>query len=354
MKKLHYLVAMSIVTLTLAGCSNEEVISSPEAIPQAISFKGMANKTSRTDVTSTNITRFRVFGCNTDAGALTNHVITFNDVTVTRAEGATSWTYSPVQYWAPNKDYYFVALSTNSESPVWTYDPSTGTDHTEVLNVAGFKGYGTVNMDITKEGINAGRDLVYSYNARTTGPAINDASSVDFTFQHMLSRVAFTFVNGFPAGSKYDISISNITVGGLVPTGSCKLGTGVLNWVNTSETNRVSINVPVQSNNLLEPGQTVNTTPSNKFIIPCNQTLSISFNVTVKIDNQNYSTRTLQGNIAATDFQPGQSYMFTATVTADNIVEGGAQPIEFTASVSDWPVDNKGEINITNPSTTGE
>ena len=119
-----------------------------------------------------------MFGCVTDNNAATNHSVIFNSEIVTREDlSSNNWSYTNTQYWAPNKDYYFVAISTNNMEPKWTFTvPDT---HDATLKVGEtFKGYGTVEMNIAEE--NADRDLVYAYASRATNAEITDASQVNF------------------------------------------------------------------------------------------------------------------------------------------------------------------------------
>lgn len=243
MKRIHYLAAIGLSAMIVSSCTNDEVMSTVSE-PNVIGFKAMANKSSRADgsVSTQNIDRFRVFGCVTDNNAATNHSVIFNSEIVTREDlSSNNWSYTNTQYWAPNKDYYFVAISTNNMEPKWTFTvPDT---HDATLKVGEtFKGYGTVEMNIAEE--NADRDLVYAYASRATNAEMTDASQVHLTFNHMLSRIVVNFKNDMTT-SGYTMSISNIKIGGLTAAGSVDLGVApsALAWKPANEDPGTTVSV---------------------------------------------------------------------------------------------------------------
>ena len=352
MNKFHYFAALATSVLMLAGCSTDEVLSSAEKT-QAIGFDAMANKPSRSEVTTANIERFRVFGCATNNNdPTTGHVIVFNNTTVAKDitnpdQTNTVWDYLGTQYWAPNKDYYFIALSTNVGNPQWSFTLPT-THDTELKADDSFKGYGTVVLNMNDNN-RADNDLVYAYATRVIDADISNSSVVYFSFNHMLSRIGLTFTNTITT-SGYSLSISNVYINGIANKGTVTLGSEPkdLQW-----TKEGSINVPVgipNNNNLTQLSPSTKST-EYKYIIPGNQELTISFDVEVKLNNVTYSTRTMSGTIAAKDYLPGHSYMLTAKIDQSNVAPGGAKPIEFTVTaVAGWGDDENGDINFPEPS----
>lgn len=340
MNKFHYLAAVALSAMTLASCSNDEVVSSLQN-SKAISFDAMANKTGRSEVMTNNITRFRVYGCVTDNKSTDNHTVIFNNITVERpSTSSLDWSYTNQQYWAPNKDYYFVALSTNVMDPKWKFTaPET---HDGALAVGEtFKGYGSVSMNVAE--VNAENDLVYAYASRATDAEITDATKVKFSFNHMLSRLGLKFTNAIESNG-YTIHIRDISIGGVASTGTVTLGVDPANLAWTmGETTSITATVP--DNNIID--KTQSTTSASKFIIPGNQAMTISFNVDIMLNGTAYSSRSMTGKIAAQDYKPGCSYMLNANISMDNIIPGGAKPIEFEViAVNGWGDDNDGEITI--------
>ncbi len=345
MKRIHYLAAIGLSAMIVSSCTNDEVMSTVSE-PNVIGFKAMANKSSRADgsVSTQNIDRFRVFGCVTDNNAATNHSVIFNSEIVTREDlSSNNWSYTNTQYWAPNKDYYFVAISTNNMEPKWTFTvPDT---HDATLKVGEtFKGYGTVEMNIAEE--NADRDLVYAYASRATNAEMTDASQVHLTFNHMLSRIVVNFKNDMTT-SGYTMSISNIKIGGLTAAGSVDLGVApsALAWKPANEDPGTTVSVSIPDGNGIAIAQALSS--DSKFIIPGSQELEISFDVDVKLNGAAYSKRSMSGKIAEATYAPGCSYKLNASISAENIVPGGAKPIEFIVdAVNTWGDDTDSDVDF--------
>ncbi|MBO4943491.1 MAG: fimbrillin family protein [Muribaculaceae bacterium] len=339
MKHLHYFIALAMGATMLGSCSNDNIVDAP-AEPNVIGFKAMANKTSRAEVTTANIDRFRVFGCVSDAATGANHTTIFENTTVELKDG--KWSYQPTQYWAPDKDYFFVALSSNVKNPAWTFKaPDT---HDNALDVNAFKGYGTVTMDILDQQGNGDRDLVYATATRRTDETISDATVVSLTFKHLLSRVAVQFTNGITS-SAYSLVISNVSINGLYLKGSLELGVENMVWTTEGEAETEITTVVPDNNKLTAELPSTKSDPS--FIIPAIQQLSITFDVQVKLNGVNYSKRTLTGTVPSQAFEIGHSYLFTATITTDNISDEGAKPIEFDVTkVEGWGTDTPGSVEF--------
>lgn len=341
MKHLHYLAAIALGVTVLSSCSNDEVVSAP-AEPNVIGFKAMANKTSRADaeVTTANIDRFRVFGCVTNQDG-SGHIMNFGGAdgkgtVVEKTDG--KWSYNPVQYWTKEKNYFFVALSTNNAQPNWTF--TAPTEHSTALDVNNFYGYGTVTMPIGTG--NGERDLVMATASRytdvnTNGDIVN-TSAVNLTFKHLLSRVGITFTNNITS-TNYSIAIANVKIGGLYAEGTLDLQEN-LAWAVTGEAT-ATINGSISDATIVAKGGSVKTA-EYRYILPVEQTLTITFDVNVYVNGTLYSTRTMTGTVPAQAYALGKSYMLNASITEENIVPGGAKPIEFTASVEAWPADENG------------
>lgn len=348
MKKFTYLAAFAIGAMTLASCSNDEVLSSVEK-SGAIGFSAMANKSGRSgEVTTDNIARFRVYGWTTNLDATTNFATIFDgtDPVLKKTEG---WTYTNTQYWAPSRDYYFVAISSNNMEKKWEFTPPT--EMTQSYDETTFKGLGTLTTDIAD--VKADRDIVYAYAFRETDANLTNTTVVPFSFYHMLSRIGVTFKNAI-GSTGYKMLISNVKIKGFNKKGSVELGAepSALAWIVDAADGTITVDFPVSADAPIEKGGTSES--EYRFVIPGEQTLTIEFNVEVRVGNSTYSTRTLKGTIAAKEYKPGISYMFTAEINQKNIVEGGAKPIEFTVdSVNGWGNDEPGTIVLPETTTPG-
>lgn len=358
MKHLFMFAALAIGAMTLASCSNDEVIETTNA--GAIGFKAMSNKVTRAEVTTDNFTRFRVFGCLTDAGATTNHVVNFPAATatqVTKNEG--TWSYSPLQYWAPNKDYYFVAISSNVDNRKWEYtEPES---HPAALTTAGFKGYGTVSFNNGATGAQGNNDLVYAYATRTTDATISNDAVVPFTFNHMLSRIKFKFINAVSSeAANYTFQIKDLKFTSAA-SGTVELGgePADLAWQLGTTGEPASVAMATFDGSIADTAIPKKTgSPENdssyskvsnpSFIIPGTYSIGISFDIQVLLNDTPYVKHSRTGSVTITDgFKPGKSYLLSCSIDEENINPGGVKPIKFTVtSVTDWGPDNKGDISL--------
>lgn len=179
MKRILYTLA---AVATLASCSNDELV---EVTPkQAITFGNafVENATRAIDNTlNTNtLTSFNVYGTVTGTGANEGTVNIFNGVEVTKNSGegyvssSDGWGYSAAntQYWIEGNNYKFVAVVNGN---VTTGENSMPT---------------TISYDATSQS-----DLLYAENVVTGYPNGVADGTVKFTFDHLLSKVQFTFKN---------------------------------------------------------------------------------------------------------------------------------------------------------------
>lgn len=179
MKKL-FVCALAVGMFT--ACSQDETIS--QQSPMQISFNGaFVENATRADVatdpstTTNSITAFDVWGfMDTPDGVI------FENEDVTGTQG--NFSYANTQYWVANHNYYFAALAPMNSKNVKV----TVTKEKEAPKY----GLGTVYFDIT----DGSEDLLYAATTRELGDEIDD-SPVKFQFNHLLSKVKFTFKNGF-------------------------------------------------------------------------------------------------------------------------------------------------------------
>ena len=181
MKKL-FLVALAAVGL--ASCVQTEelaVAGGTTAIAFGDSFVDNATKADPTTTTAS-IDNFDVWAFMDEVGGT---VLTDEDVT--KVNGV--WGYSNLQYWAPNHTYYFAALSPMNTANITSKTLATGAAAKLGLGEIAF-----TNVDGTE-------DLLYA-KAKATTPSMSELAAqgmpaVKMQFQHLLSKVKFTFKNGF-------------------------------------------------------------------------------------------------------------------------------------------------------------
>ena len=173
--------AIVCAALGMVACMQEEVVTVQH---NAISFKGafVDNATRAAEDPSTtleNITNFNVWGFMDQPSG---YVFTGDKV----EKAGDAWTYANTQYWAPNHTYYFAAVSP-ADSQAWS------------LETSGANTYGPGVLTFTNA--NGTEDLLYAATSVDT-PQYDDLQAegmeaVKLQFNHLLSKVKFTFANGF-------------------------------------------------------------------------------------------------------------------------------------------------------------
>lgn len=194
------------------ACSQEETISTQA--PTQISFAGAfvenatrADKATDPSTTTDKLTAFDVWGfMDTPDGVI------FENEDVTGTQG--NFSYANTQYWVANHDYYFAALAPmNSPNVTVTVDKSAS---------ANKYGLGTVKFTIT----DGAEDLLYAAAYKKVADAI-PTEAVKFQFNHLLSKVKFTFKNGF-TNSNAKIVVEDIKME--APYGPGKINLNQENW----------------------------------------------------------------------------------------------------------------------------
>ena len=192
----------------MVSCANDELVElNQEAISFENAFVDNATRTIDPSITTGTISTFKVYGNTQGDGTGEQIVKIFENVPVNK-DGA-NWAYDAGynQYWIAGNTYNFAAL-VNAERCFL--------DASFLPKTVGF----TVTDGAT--------DLLY---ARTETPIVGLASGnqkVAFTFNHLLSKVQFTFKNTMITnanGNIYTYRISNISINGAHKTGKCTLAT---------------------------------------------------------------------------------------------------------------------------------
>ncbi len=308
-KTLLFLGCVAAVVFT--GCSDDETVEMAQQ--KAIGFSSFVDKSTRavTDVTTANIDKIWVYGWRTKAAADTP-IFTGQEVTK-NASG--NWTYSPLKYWEPGYSYTFEAIA-----------PKSGTSG---VTFAAAKGGGTVTFvnDATTDVVYAKpvtRDLSsYTY---TTLPTQGE---VDFTFEHLLSRVKFTFKNSLDASSNAKITISDVKITNAYTNGTVTPNSSAA-WMATNnnlEVSFASVSDATKDLTDIEPNNTGET--EHMYLIPTDNTTSYNVAFKFKLDQEGVITEIGRtATISSVAMESGKSYNF--------IAELGLQPINFTVTVSGW------------------
>ena len=323
MKKL-FICALAVGMFT--ACSQDETIS--QQSPMQISFDGafVSNATRAAvdpSITTGSIEKFNVWGY-VDNSQGTGQV--FNDVDVTKNGNA--WTYSPLQYWAPNNVYHFFALATNREN---NYQDEVAD---EILAESGIGEISFTNVDGTE-------DLLYATATAETPETIKEAPApVKFVFDHLLSKVKFTFKNGFATGySTLEVTDIEMTVPG---KGKIALNEqGSYTWTNLEGSKILEFGeletLPLVESTV-EDGVSFAECTDERLTIPAGKEQSYLVTFDAKLYQDGALVREVvdqEATISGTELKPGYAYNFVAVLDASNF-GGGLYPIEFEAEVKDW------------------
>ena len=244
------------------------------------------------------------------------------DVTGSREAG---WTYNPLQYWLPGHTYYFGALAPmNSEN--WELDTTNAS--TDGAGVVSF-----TNVDGTE-------DLLYAATtASTVGMKIGqDMPPVKLTFNHLLSKVKFSFTNGFTSDNA-KIVVKNVQM--VVPK-AATINLAQADWWSTNQWKGYDGETTLEfgdvnnENSKLAMGMKEEAAYERLTIPKDAHEYAISFDVELYMGDvlALESTKETTVNVA---LEIGKAYNFCTVLDASNIADEALQPIEFeVVEVKNW------------------
>ena len=308
---------IAIVALAATACSNNDIISIDR---QTIGFGNpFVNNSVRADYSSSMIDQFKVYGTVTGNG---NTIALYNGANVTRGDAAygAPWTCTQTEYWIPNCTYAFQAVV---DGEITTKDGKQVIEYTVGQN----KGTDSIS------------DLLYATAEATTNGEATPTGNIQngcvaFTFEHLLSKVGFTFTN--TTGGKYSYNVTGVSFTDHDSTGTYTIGTG---WDTTVSKSATALSFGV-------PGVVASTTPvsapTTHQIIPGTQTLKVTINYDIYYDGKNVSP-----NLSVTE---DLEYPFAKNTAYNIAVELPApgQPIQFSVAATDgigaWG--NGGDVDL--------
>lgn len=341
MKKILFI---GLVAATmLAGCSNDETIEVSDT-SRAIAFNDVfVDKSTRaTDITTSNIEDFAVYGFIENTSACV-----FDKEKVYKEAG--SWKYDNTQYWLPEKKYFFTAIAPFDGN--WEYTPTNVNAGTLTFNCSVASG---------------GKDLVWAQALGDNGGGIqygtngkieSQPDAVAFTFNHLLSRVKFTFKNSF-TNETSNLKVESVNVNYALKHATIDLSStsSDLVWKKGATDGNYTMNFGQASP---ESGSyiAINNTgvTEHKYMIPEDQkNIAVNFTVSLYVDESLQETYSHTLTIEQFDMKMGYSYNFIVELTPDNITPGGLFPIEFTVEeVEEWN-DNWEDKDIPVPDNSTE
>lgn len=353
----------------LASCSKDALI---EEMPQAPITFGEAfvdNATKAIDATYSNTNKpasFSVYGTVKGAGisgAVEANI--FDNATVT-ASGE-DWNCSVTQYWVPMSDYKFTALTGSSTSVTVennTFANSVTTDGTNMPTSVTYNAATQADLMLATQTV---RTYTESNSVKT---AINNYNTtVEFTFNHLLSKVHFTVKNSVPVDAdnktygNYQYKVSDIKLKNtyLFNTYTISSGTwgntGTANYItsfgNVSDKRNTDITAETPNNSndpVFIPRGGCKTSHNSMLVIPANYTgLAVECTVGVYLGETHLYDYTYTKESVAANLQTGHAYNF--------IIEIGApgSPIKFSIkTVNEWKTTTPGDDDDTTEETPND
>lgn len=201
-------------------------------------------------------------------------------------------------------------------------------------------------------------DLLYSKATQVTTAEKLTATpdKVNFTFQHQLARVKFTFKNTFPANAAAKISVKDVKITNAYKKGTIAPATDT-KWTATDNTLNVSFENPAENAPTDLVANTGVGATDHMYLIPTGKDESYKVTFTVTL-NQNGATTDYKHSVTINTTQlRGMSYNYVAEINDKNInpnPDSQLYSIEFKATVDPWgPWPDKAQgIDVKKPATS--
>ncbi len=312
MKKLF---VAALAVLGLAACSNDEVLDAPRS--GAIKFDNAFIDAATRAAVDPSTTTESIAGFNVWAFMNEYDGTVFNAEDVQR--NGNSWSYLNTQYWAPANNYYFAALSPMDSENVKNL--VLAKDEAAKLGLGSF--------DFTN--VNGTEDLLYAKAIVETNEDINIVPApVKMQFQHLLSKVKFTFTNGFTTDNA-SVVVRNITM--TAPAGAS------IDLAQADYSEAWALNgeeVTLAFGNVEKIGMGANAECADeRLTIPAdeNQVYTVKFQVELFMGAQSAMVVEKEATVVGTALEMGKAYNFTAEINPENL---NMAAIEFAVVVEDW------------------
>lgn len=346
MKKTLLLVAAAVA---LVACSNEETVR--QSAREAIGFDNAFVENSTRSVNDPSWSNTNLFGDFAVYGYVEDASL-FDNVQVSGSALNGEWTYTNTQYWIAGAKYNFAAVAPYANGAAGVFSVAAN----------GENYVGTTVLPFTNNGTN---DVLYAQNAQVVG-ATNNNVKVAFTFRHILSKVKFSFENGYNASTAtikvYDVKIENA-----YKTATATLGVNSTAWADQNDDTlalefgnasdaEATTDVKESAEVAYDFGK-VYESLNERFLIPgtapevtyevedaegnktnvTENAYKVTFKVDLLVNNTLVKT---YNHTAYAKFTPeaGNSYDIKTVINAENIdPENKQEPIEFTVTaIDEW------------------
>lgn len=307
------LAAVAIMT----SCSNDETIDMVQ--PNAIGFENafVNNSTRATDIVNSNFESFALYGFVKDATG-----VLFENEKVSK--GDPTWTYTNIQYWTPGENHWFTGIAPYDDRN-WTFAPVEGT-------ATEYNGGGTLTFD--NKTADGEEDLIHVFSgAKSIAQGATSAAPIQLTFNHLLSRVKFTFKN-IDTNNNITFQVTDVKITDAYANGVIDMNVVAPEWETTNKTyspvfgdaaNGTTVRIPVN--------ETLST--DHKYLIPATAATNytVTFTAVMRTGEVTTATQNFTTQIPNIEMKKGSSYNLTAELKGSTM---GSLEIKFTASVGDW------------------
>ena len=330
MKKFLFFALAAAFSFT--RCTKDETLATAQN--GAIAFAPAADKATRSNVdpstTTANITNFKVYGFMNDYTGL---VFSQEGEKVT-GSNTSGWSYQNTQYWTPNT-YYFAAIAPAEGK--WSLTPANSDEKAKL---------GVGQVAFTNEGT---QDLLYWAGISENRNGESENAPVSIVFNHLLSKVKFSFVNRFD-NANARIVVKDIKITNAYDNGSVDLA--VADWWSTPSWTFANATTSAR-----EFGNAIHEIATNNAALDVIEMGAqhesdkelLLFPVSAKEFNITFIVELYMGETLAdtynhninltTTLEMGKAYDFKAEIDASNVAgteDGGLKPIEFEVTVKEW------------------
>ena len=313
MKKIFF---FALAAIGMTACMQDEIVTVQQ---NAIEFKSahVDNATRAAADPSTTVETIADFNVWGFMDQPSGYVFTGDKV----QRAGEAWTYANTQYWAPDHTYYFAAVSPAKEKN-WE------------LNTTDANTFGPGILTFTNK--DGDEDLLYAAASVKT-PRYDDLQkdgmeAVKLQFNHLLSKVKFTFANGFTTQNA-SVEVKNIKM--TAP----EKGTIALNvenwWDNDDWTVEGTKELAFGDVRKLSAGEKDECT-QERLTLPVNKEYeyTVTFDVVLYTGELVALETTKKTTISGTALEMGKAYNFAAEINPENL---HLPSIEFEVEVvKDW------------------
>ena len=290
-----------LAIMGMVACNNEEYISTPSADQMTFGVADVENATRAADPSTTTAT-LSAFDVWAFMDQPSGTVLVDEDVT----KSGSKWGYSNVQYWTPKHTYYFAALAPMN-SANWD------------LDTANANTYGAGVVEFTN--VDGSEDLLYAATSvNTDAMKIGDEMpAVKFAFSHLLSKINFTFKNGFTTDN-VTVIVENVQ---MTAPSAGTIDLAVENWWDNDDWQLDGNTTTLSFGDVKALSMGTSATPDyERLTIPAdaNQTYTITFDVTVKMgDVVAIDALPFTSELSGAAFEMGKAYNMNATINPENL-----------------------------------